>query len=267
MANRGYKNGSIKLHKHALCALLYLIACLPLRAQEFVLPSNSFNIGFAANVTGFTIREAAPEKYIGFAPGVSLAFHTNLNKQFMHSFYGMAGLSFAADVYERRMHGMDYELGYKVSTLKSPVVLVTGISFKEQIYRGQQGLWNEFYLSQLTIPFEVYYTKLLPSKDALLLQVATPLLALVAATDLPGQPEDSNWLPVFASLETTHFFDRDYTINLPIKDYSGIRFVVAYVNTLSKTSALKIAYVFRYYQLNEPENINVENGLALQLQF
>jgi hypothetical protein len=265
MAHQVYKNSSKKMYKHALCALLYLMAAMPLRAQEFVLPSNSFNIGFAAHITNFTIREAAPEKYIGFAPGVSLAFHTNLNKQFMHSFYGMAGLSFAADVYERRMHGMDYELGYKVSTLKSPVVLVTGISFKEQIYSPQQiGLWNEFYLSQLTIPFEVYYTKLLPSKDAILLQVATPLLALVAATDLPEPPD---WLPVLPYIETTSFFDRDYTINLPIKDYSGIRFVAAYVNTLSKTSALKIAYVFRYYQLNEPENINVENGLALQLQF
>ncbi len=254
-----------KLRKHALCICISLIAVLTIRAQEFILPSSSFDVGISAGVTSFTIREASHLKNFGFTPGLSIAYHTNLNKQFTHSFYGMGDVTFASNKLGNHTNGLGYEFGYKVAMLKSPFGLITGLGFKNQLYYPQEiGLSELFWLSQIYIPAEVYWTKLLPSKDAVLVQLSTPIIELVSATDLPEPPKDNNWIGVFGDVETAN---RDYSINLPILDYSGLRFAAAYVNPLSRTSALKIAYVFQYYKLRSPENVNMENGLTLQLQF
>jgi len=255
----------LKMGIHALCVGLALFAIMPIRAQEFILPSSSFDVGIAANVTSFTIREASHLKNIGFTPGLSIAYHTNLNKQFTHSFYGVGDVTFASNKLGNHTNGFGYEFGYKVAMLKAPFGLITGLSFKNQLYHPQEiGLSELFWLSQIYVPAEVYWTKLLPSKDVILLQVATPIIALVSATDLPEPLINNNGLTFYDELVAAN---RDYSVAFPIIDYASIRFAAAYVNPLSKTAALKIAYVLQYYKLESPENVHVENGLAVQLQF
>lgn len=236
------------------------------RAQEFILPTSSFDIGVGAGITTFKVLAASPRQSFGFSPSVAAALHMNLNKLYTHTIYTRGNLLFAGDNLGYHTNGYGYELGYKVSRLQAPFGLITGLTFKNQIFNPQHPVQlNYYWLSQIDIPAEVYWSKLLPSNDAVLLQLASPIFELVSATEPPDVfIHGGELITIFEQVEAAN---QGYSAKIPLKDYTGIRFTAAFVNAISKTAALKIAYVFQYYNLYEPENIQTVHTLGLQYQF
>ena len=82
-------SGLLLMYRLCLAVALF-IACLrvgnsqvidTLNAQnEFILPSNSCNIGVSANLASYKIKGATTLSNVGFEPALSFAAYSNFNK-------------------------------------------------------------------------------------------------------------------------------------------------------------------------------------------
>lgn len=234
----------------------------PQPAEEFILPSSSMNIGIHANVSNYLVRGASALNNIGFDPMLSFAYHFNLNKLVTQSVYVTGDYAFARNIKDEKTSRPQVDLGYRASVLLWPVGLISGIGYKAAIYNMDNIDADDYWLTQIYVPTEVYWTKLLPSKNAILVQAGLPLFELISASDAslslisPNEPGS-----VLNEMHSDWFF------GLPFIDYEAVKFAAAYVKTLSATTAVKFVYQMQYYQLYTPKYRTFENGIAFVYQF
>ena len=267
-------SGLLLMYRLCLAVALF-IACLrvgnsqvidTLNAQnEFILPSNSCNIGVSANSASYKIKGATTLSNVGFEPALSFAAYYNLNKLVTHGWYLQTQYAWGGNIRNQSSNAFGFEAGYRASLLLAPFGLITGVGYKSTVYDFSNITPNQnFWLTQIYMPAEVYWSKLLPSNNAILVQLSIPMAELVSNSDAtfrnPVSAADAEPL-------TFGLINSDFEAALPLADFFGVKLGVAYVKTLSKTKALKLAYVFQYFQLFEPVYINTDNGLTLVYQF
>lgn len=233
--------------------------------NEFILPSKSSNFGVTANLASYKIAGASALSNVGFEPALSFAAYYNLNKLVTHGWYLQTQYAWGSNINDQGSHAFGFEGGYRASLLLAPFGLITGVGYKSTVYDFKDITPNQnFWLTQIYIPAEVYWSKLLPSNNALLVQLSIPMAELVSYSNAtytnPISAEDAEPL-------TFGLINSDFKTALPLADFFGAKLGVAYVLTLSRTTALKVAYVFQYYQLFEPVYVNIDNGLTLVYQF
>lgn len=233
--------------------------------KEFILPSNSSNIGVSANLASYKIKGATTLSNVGIEPAISFAAYYNLNKLVTHGWYLQTQYAWADNIRNQASNAFGFEGGYRASLLIAPFGLITGVGYKSTIYDFSNITPNQnFWLTQIYIPAEVYWSKLLPSNNAILVQLSIPIAELVSYSEATfrNPVSSANAEPLTFSL-----IHSDFEAALPFVDFFGSKLGLAYVKTLSKTKALKLVYVFQYYQLFEPVYSNTDNGLALVYQF
>ncbi len=262
-----------KTYNYFIIFITILICCIsgklkaqvetpPQPAEEFILPSSSMNIGIHANVSNYLVRGASSLNNIGFDPMLSFAYHFNLNKLVTQSVYVTGDFAFANNIKDEKTSRSQVDLGYRASVLLWPVGLISGVGYKTALYNMDAIDEDNYWLTQIYVPTEVYWTKLLPSKNAILIQAGLPLFELISASNAtlsrisPNDPGS-----VLSEMNSDWFF------GLPFIDYEAVKFAAAYVKTLSATTAIKFAYQMQYYRLYSPKYRNLENGIAFVYQF
>lgn len=232
---------------------------------EFILPSKSSNFGVAANLVTYKIKGATTLSNVGFEPALSFAAYYNLNKLVTHGWYLQTQYAWADNIRNQASNAFGFEGGYRASLLLAPFGLITGVGYKSTIYDFSNITPNQnFWLTQIYIPAEVYWSKLLPSNNAILVQLSIPIAELLSYSEATFRSPVSS---ADAEPLTFGLINSDFEVALPLADFFAAKLGVAYVKTLSKTKALKLAYVFQYYQLFEPGYINTDNGITMVYQF